>query len=138
MTDDNTGRRPPTVREPASAELEPGLLVLQGPHTGTIHRLELPHTIVGRGDEADLRIVADGVSRKHAKLSIAAAGLVDVLDLGSTNGVFVNGTKIELGVLRIGDTLEVGPNVRLRLVDAAASTRKTSFDEATALGITEP
>jgi hypothetical protein len=42
----------------------------------------------------------------------------------------VNGTKVDHGVLQLGDVLELGPVVRLRLVDAAASTRKTVFDDA--------
>lgn len=137
MTDDKTRARLPTVREPPSAELEPGLLVLHGPHAGTIHRLERTQTVVGRADEADLQIVADGVSRRHAELVLSADGTVDVFDLGSTNGVFVNGTKVDRGVLQIGDVLELGPVVRLRLVDAAASTQRTGFDDAGVLGVTD-
>jgi DNA-binding CsgD family transcriptional regulator len=137
MTDDKTRRRPAPLRDHRVAEQEPGLLVLQGPGAGGIHRLDQPHTIVGRGDEADLRIVDDGVSRKHVKLIRGAGGLINVLDLGSTNGVFVNGAKVDLGVLQLGDVLELGPDVRLRLVDAAAPVSKPAHEGAAALGLTD-
>jgi hypothetical protein len=54
-----------------------------------------------------------GVSRRHAELSVEA-GVVTVSDLGSRNGVRVNGVLVQAARLRPGDELQVGP-VRLRL-----------------------
>ncbi len=136
MADDKTKRRPGPPRGSAQPAFEPGLLVVAGPGRGELHRLVSAQTVIGRGEEADLRLDDDGVSRKHAKLIRAAGGLVNVMDLGSTNGVFVNGAKVDLGLLQLGDTLELGPDVQLRLVDAATATAVPTSGAAT-LGLTD-
>lgn len=136
MADDKTKRRPGPPRGTEQKAVELALLVVQGPAPGTIHALDRTQTVIGRGDEADLRIDDDGVSRKHAKLVRAAGGFVNVLDLGSTNGVFVNGAQVDFGLLQLGDTLALGPDVRLRLVDAAAASASASSGAA-ALGLTD-
>lgn len=134
MADDKTKRRPGPPRGTEQKALELALLVVQGPAPGTIHALDRTQTVIGRGDEVDLRIDDDGVSRKHAKVVRAAGGFVNVLDLGSTNGVFVNGAQVDFGLLQLGDTLALGPDVRLRLVDAAAASATSG---AATLGLTD-
>ena len=51
--------------------------------------------MIGRGTEADLRINDPGVSRRHAEIRVSANDTsgtdVSVVDLGSTNGMLVNG-----------------------------------------------
>ncbi|MBX7084310.1 MAG: LuxR C-terminal-related transcriptional regulator [Nannocystaceae bacterium] len=142
MVDDKTKRRPEPTRTATAAAIEPGLLVLAGPGAGTVHRIAA-QMVVGRGEEADLRLDDEGVSRKHVKLIRAAGGLVNVLDLGSTNGVFVNGRRTDLALLQLGDVLELGPDVRLRLVDADAAAPALAdpgaeqLARAAALGLTE-
>lgn len=140
MVDDKTKRRPEPARGMAMPQFAPGLLVLAGPGAGAIHSIVSASVVIGRGEEADLRIDDEGVSRKHAKLVRAASGFINVLDLGSTNGVFVNGSKIDLGVLQLGDVLELGPDVRLRLVDTSAPKTVPVADDvarAAALGLTD-
>ncbi|MBL8941546.1 MAG: FHA domain-containing protein [Myxococcales bacterium] len=139
MVDDKTKRRPSPHRGHAAVEFEPALAVLAGPGAGTLHVLVAPQTIIGRGEDADLRIADDGMSRKHVKILRAAGGLLNVLDLGSTNGVFVNGNRVDLAVLQLGDVLELGPTVRLRVVDARTEPVRVSTDgeRAAALGLTE-
>lgn len=61
----------------------------------------------------------DGLSREHAKLITARDGVVQLVDLESTNGTFVNGARIEAVVLREHDELLLGPDVHGRLVYAA-------------------
>ena len=134
MADDKTKRRPGPPRGTEHKAVELALLVVQGPAPGTIHALDRTQTVIGRGDEVDLRIDDDGVSRKHAKVVRAAGGFVNVLDLGSTNGVFVNGAQVDFGLLQLGDTLALGPDVRLRLVDAAAASATSG---AATLGLTD-
>lgn len=67
--------------------------------------------LVGRDPQADLRLDVSGVSRKHARLSMASDGEVEVLDLGSRNGTFVNGRRVERASLRDGDELRFGEAV---------------------------
>jgi pSer/pThr/pTyr-binding forkhead associated (FHA) protein len=63
---------------------------------------------VGRAPRADFVVDAPLVSRIHCRLSIDGDNCLDVEDLGSTNGTFVNGRKVRRASLRVGDTLKVG------------------------------
>ena len=62
---------------------------------------------IGRAPRADFIVDAALVSRVHCQLSAGAADL-EVVDLESTNGTFVNGERIERAILRTGDKLAVG------------------------------
>jgi len=62
---------------------------------------------IGRSAEAEVVIDGEGVSRLHCGIT-ANRNLVEVRDLGSTNGTYVNGTRIETARLKDGDTLIVG------------------------------
>jgi len=62
---------------------------------------------IGRAARADFIVDAALVSRVHCRLSAGAADL-EVVDLESTNGTFVNGARVERALLRSGDTLGVG------------------------------
>lgn len=118
VADDKTKRRPGPARDATAPRVELALLQLAGPAPGTMHPLKEDGTVIGRGDDADLMIVDEGVSRKHAKLLRSSGGLLNVVDLGSTNGVYVNGERVEIAVVQLGDMIELGPDVRLRVVDA--------------------
>jgi HD-GYP domain-containing protein (c-di-GMP phosphodiesterase class II) len=64
---------------------------------------------LGRLTDLDLVLNDDSVSRQHAELALTAEGWV-VRDLGSTNGTFLNGTKVGAGgqPLREGDIVQCG------------------------------
>ncbi len=51
-------------------------------------------TRIGRGDDTDLRIDDPGISRHHAELR-RSGGDVTIVDLGSTNGVVVDGQRVD-------------------------------------------
>ena len=82
---------------------------------GMRHPLDPPGIVIGRGNDADLRINDPGVSRRHAEIRIypgdpATGGTpqVSVVDLGSTNGVLVNGHKVSQATLDDGAQIRVG------------------------------
>ena len=79
---------------------------------GVRHPLLPPGFTIGRGSEADLRINDPGISRLHARVVVKqdAAGEVDVSveDLGSTNGVIVNGQRVTNVALADGSRIEIG------------------------------
>lgn len=78
---------------------------------GMKHPLEPPGLVIGRGAEADLRIDDPGVSRRHAEIRVSAGAgslQVSVVDLGSTNGVLVNGSRVEHATLGDGATVKIG------------------------------
>ncbi|WP_107772984.1 FhaA domain-containing protein [Nocardioides sediminis] len=74
---------------------------------GTRHPLRAPGLVVGRGTEADLRINDPGVSRRHVEFMVHGDDL-EVVDLGSTNGMLVNGSKVGRAGLRDGTEVKIG------------------------------
>ena len=63
---------------------------------------------MGRATRADFVVDAALVSRLHCRLTLDERGHLEVEDLGSTNGTWVNGRKIKRSPLRSGDKLKVG------------------------------
>jgi hypothetical protein len=75
------------------------------------HPLEPPGLVIGRGADADLRINDPGVSRRHAEIRVmpaANAPAVSVVDLGSTNGMLVNGQRVQQATLDDGAVVKIG------------------------------
>jgi hypothetical protein len=78
---------------------------------GTRHPLQPPSLVVGRGTEADLRINDPGVSRRHIEFLVAESGTgvtIEVQDLGSTNGILVDGHRITKAPLHEGSEVRIG------------------------------
>ncbi len=78
--------------------------------------------VIGRSSDLDMVLVEDMVSRRHAKIT-TTDGAILIQDVGSTNGTFVNGEKIE-GVARLseGDRILVGTSIiKVVAVDAATA-----------------
>jgi Protein of unknown function (DUF3662)/FHA domain len=78
---------------------------------GTRHPLQPPGLVIGRGSDTDLRINDPGISRRHAQIRVTAAGpqlRIDIVDLGSTNGVLVNGHRVQQAPLHEGSRIEIG------------------------------
>jgi pSer/pThr/pTyr-binding forkhead associated (FHA) protein len=71
---------------------------------------------IGRSTTADFILDAAMVSRFHCRVTAGADGVIDVQDLQSTNGTFVNDMRVQRGTLAIGDRLRVG-RVELELAD---------------------
>lgn len=76
---------------------------------GLRHPLVTPGFVIGRGTDADLRIDDPGISRLHAEVKVhPATGAAEILDLGSTNGITVNGHKVQRAALTEGTRIEIG------------------------------
>jgi hypothetical protein len=78
---------------------------------GTRHPLQPPGLVVGRGTEADVRINDPGVSRRHVEFTVLPGGdglAIEVHDLGSTNGMLVDGHRISRTGLRDGSQVKIG------------------------------
>ncbi len=76
---------------------------------------------VGRAWPADVVIDDRSVSREHARFLLAPDGTVAFEDLGSTNGVTLNGSRVPRGTLRAGDELRLGDvSVALHVLSSAA------------------
>ena len=73
---------------------------------------------IGRSPGADFIVDAPLVSRVHCRLTALATGELEVLDLDSTNGTFINGERIVSRRLSSGDRLGVGRMELIALRDA--------------------
>lgn len=90
------------------------LLIVRGRGASETIQLSDGVTSVGRHDDCQLRIKSSQVSRKHCEL-FEKKGLLMVKDLGSSNGTFVNGKRVQgQRVLEPGDELTIG-NVKLKV-----------------------
>jgi pSer/pThr/pTyr-binding forkhead associated (FHA) protein len=63
---------------------------------------------LGRAAGADFIVDADLVSRLHCRLTALPDGTLELRDLDSTNGTYVNGSRVETARLTSGDRLRVG------------------------------
>lgn len=88
------------------SEIKKAGLVLEV--NGVRHPLTTPGVVIGRGTDADLRINDPGISRKHARIVVAADGDISIEDLGSTNGILINGQRVRHAVLSAGSRIEIG------------------------------
>jgi transcriptional regulator of acetoin/glycerol metabolism len=88
--------------------------VVEGPDAGKSIELERGSIVLGSAPDADLRLSDSSVSRAHARL-VAFPDGVEVTDLGSKNGTFAAGLRIERARLAPGSELVVG-RTHVRLV----------------------
>ncbi len=95
--------------EPSTTQVRRATLVLEV--NGVRHPLNPPGLVIGRGTEADLRINDPGISRRHAQFIVAntAEGqTIRVVDLGSTNGIIVDGRKVREADVVDGTRIDIG------------------------------
>src|SRR3954453_11633335 len=64
-------------------------------------------TVVGRREDCDLRIPLGEISRKHCRL-IKDGETLKLEDLGSSNGTYHNGQRVQEAMIQAGDTVQVG------------------------------
>jgi pSer/pThr/pTyr-binding forkhead associated (FHA) protein len=101
----------PSGTEPSPSDLRYGLRFISGKYQGGEYPLsEGQEIVIGRSSELDMVLVEEMVSRKHARIALSE-GVITIEDLGSTNGTFVNGEKVERGSLKEGDRVLVGTNI---------------------------
>ena len=79
--------------------------------------------VIGRTNEAGLRIPLSSVSRKHCEIAIED-GVVRLRDLGSSNGTLHNSERVKEAVLAAGDQVEVGPVVFIVVIDGVPAEIK--------------
>ncbi|QPP07709.1 DUF3662 domain-containing protein [Streptomyces bathyalis] len=73
---------------------------------GNRHQISRPTLVLGRSTEADVRVDDPGVSRRHCE--IRAGDPASIQDLGSTNGIVVDGQHTTRATLRDGSRIVVG------------------------------
>jgi len=101
---------PPPEEDPSAPDLEPTLLLpparLVLEETGKEYPLGASN-FIGRGSENHIRLAQPSVSRKHASISLSAAGF-SIHDEDSASGTFVNGKRVTTHLLADGDRVRIG------------------------------
>jgi hypothetical protein len=119
---------PPPMPAPPSGEQEdrtfivPEALLLSEADNGQAVNFRLTAlTYIGRSEDNQLRLLDPGVSRRHV-LVMATPGGYTIRDLGSQNGTYVNGTRVDESPLTDGDRITIGEiNLVFRGTPAAVS-----------------
>jgi diguanylate cyclase (GGDEF)-like protein len=70
--------------------------------------------VIGRSHGTDFEIPEDGISREHVRIRNNAEGKPVIEDMGSLNGTFVNGKRVESAVLSDGDKIRIGSTTILK------------------------
>jgi pSer/pThr/pTyr-binding forkhead associated (FHA) protein/S1-C subfamily serine protease len=108
----------PSLRPP---EARPYGITLIATATGRRFEAQGTRIRIGRGKECEVRAVegSEGiVSRVHAELSVGPSGGLSLRDVGSKNGTFLNGDRIQEAMpVRIGDRITLGPGGPILVVE---------------------
>ncbi|MDT5149888.1 MAG: hypothetical protein QOI01_1621 [Mycobacterium sp.] len=105
-----------TASESTGESPAPGsalLIVKRGPNAGSRLTLDKAVTSVGRHPDSDIFLDDVTVSRRHAEFRITENNDVQVVDVGSLNGTYVNRATVDSATLANGDEVQLG---KFRLV----------------------
>lgn len=126
----------PSGEEPGPTEFRFGLRFISGKYQGGEFPLgEGQEIVIGRSSELDMVLVEEMVSRKHARIALTD-GVINIEDLGSTNGTFVNGEKVDRGTLREGDRVLIGTNILKVIATAQDANEKPDMKSVAAGRVT--
>ena len=114
MTEDE---ETPTITPIAAHEPRPirkgdaCLVVIYGTDLGRRVPLAQSSFEIGRASRSDLPIDQESVSRHHARITKSAEGTFRILDLGSTNGTYVNDVAVSEAKLKDADQIKIGRSI---------------------------
>jgi predicted Zn finger-like uncharacterized protein len=91
------------------------LAVILGANAGQIFTVTKPRTFLGRGTESDIQLSDSEVSRRHARLEIRGEEAV-VSDLGSTNGTYVDGVRVQKATIYSNQEFSLGTTTLMFIV----------------------
>jgi DNA-binding NtrC family response regulator len=102
-------------------------MVTEGPDAGRSASVGKGGLVIGSADDCGLTLTDPTVSRRHAEIARTAEGYL-LQDLGSTNGVLVDGTRVERAWLRDGTVLGMGKTIlRIAMGRAETLAKSTPF-----------
>src|SRR5207302_467320 len=118
------------------------LIVISGKSAafiGRMQKLDKSELVLGRSTEANFQVEDDGISRKHAKVMVGPNGHFQLVDLGSTNGTYLNGIRINVATLQDGDKIQIGSNTVLKFSiqdQLEEQYQRSIYESATRDGLT--
>lgn len=87
------------------------LKVVRGPDQGAVFVITEPRVGIGRGEDNAIMLADLRTSRRHAEIVLGEDGSWSVRDLGSANGIILNGAPSRAGSLRSKDTIAMGETI---------------------------
>jgi len=112
--EDRTEMRAPLQYPDQEAPQHASLLIISGPSVGKMFALDSKPKVIGREEDCDICIPGGDVSREHVRVEMGANGQVVVTDLGSTNGTYVDGIRVDSHSLRDGERFQLGSTVLIK------------------------
>jgi pSer/pThr/pTyr-binding forkhead associated (FHA) protein len=113
---DKATRKMSRPEKAAMQALRASLVIVEGGAEGSEFGLDGESCVVGRGPGVDLALDDSAMSRQHAAFERTGEGW-RVRDMGSTNGVKVNGAAVKVADLKHGDRVGLGEHVLQYLVE---------------------
>jgi two-component system cell cycle response regulator len=140
-------REPKTVMQPireltvGRRSEQPYLIVITGRSAGRMFPLRDDESVIGRSaDDASIVLEDDGVSRRHCRIVRQPDGTVQAVDLGSTNGTYFNGARIDVATLHDGDKIQLGSTTILKFSyqdEVEEQFQKQLYESASRDGLTQ-
>jgi pSer/pThr/pTyr-binding forkhead associated (FHA) protein len=100
------------------------LVIVNGGAEGTEYPLDRDSVVIGRDPDADIPLDDKAVSKRHAALELGASSH-RIRDLGSTNGMLVNGAAVRAADLKHGDRIVIGEHEFQYLVESRERPPRT-------------
>jgi len=115
--------------------LMPSIIITSGKQKGRFCRLGQTTNVIGRDENLPIQILDDTISRRHLQILFDhRTWLYAAEDMGSRNGVLINGRKIEKEtVLNDGDIIKIG-NTQLMFTNKDFFDRKSTLDHIRRIG----
>ncbi len=107
---------------PLPGDVRYSLAVIAGAQAGTVFPITKPRIYIGRGSAMDMQLKDSEVSRRHAMIEVRSDEAT-LLDLGATNGTYVDGQRIDRMELSNRAEFTVGSTTLMFIV---AATRETA------------
>lgn len=99
----------PEMKLPSSREFY--LEIMQGKKKARSYKFTTGRVILGRGEDSEVKLDDDEVSRKHALVEVFSRDQTFLSDLASANGTFLNGVRAKTVRLKHGDLIRLGNTV---------------------------
>ena len=100
------------------------VVLVSGREAGSGFAIDRERVILGRGPGVDRAFDDPAMSRQHAAIELSGGGL-RIRDLGSTNGILLNGTPVTAAELHHGDRFEIGGRSFLLAIEAREQEPET-------------
>jgi len=137
--EDRTNTANPREPQPGEGVKRPYLIVIGGSQVGELYKLAQARTVVGRAASADIRIVDDGISREHLEFVVEGPHIT-IRDLGSTNGTYCNGARVDASAIGDGDKISIGSTTILKFShqdDVTEAFERDMYRRAVRDGLTQ-